>query len=325
MIQPAPAREMLAEMAIAKQDVAIASLVQNLIEPDWPTVTDIDEATQHRVENEIERVAESDEFIDRITAALLNGELIARWATERDALPIVAGAAAFADDPALFLPEMALRYWKEKIPLTDAQVELLRANLDALHKVSLAIAGEYSQTMMQSVAEVFARAIGEGMALSQFRQAFSEAIPGKSRALLETIFRTNMTKSYEQTRLDSIRELGIRVPFIQYLAITDDRVRATHGAMHRFVAASSDPIWNEWTPPNGYNCRCTLSPIPYTEAIRRGWAAYTPDRKGLVLMKGTRPEGDPPAYVYDEKKDALVRVKPDIGFGAGEKTSAVAA
>jgi SPP1 gp7 family putative phage head morphogenesis protein len=53
---------------------------------------------------------------------------------------------------------------------------------------------------------------------------------------------------------------GVVVAF-QYSAILDDRTRANHAEMDGRIYLINDPIWDTWTPPNGFNCRCVLIPI----------------------------------------------------------------
>ena len=41
-----------------------------------------------------------------------------------------------------------------------------------------------------------------------------------------------------------------------YVTMGDDRVRVNHEALDGTKARKDDPIWNEITPPLGWNCRC---------------------------------------------------------------------
>lgn len=47
----------------------------------------------------------------------------------------------------------------------------------------------------------------------------------------------------------------------QYFAIVDDRTRPDHeiwdGSIHRL----DSPFWNNWWPPNGFRCRCTVAMV----------------------------------------------------------------
>lgn len=44
---------------------------------------------------------------------------------------------------------------------------------------------------------------------------------------------------------------------LQYRTAGDHRVRREHAALHGVTLPPSDPFWNKFLPPNGWNCRCT--------------------------------------------------------------------
>ncbi len=80
-------------------------------------------------------------------------------------------------------------------------------------------------------------------------------------ARLETVVRTNVVDAFNMSRLETYKENGDFVKGLEYSAILDDRVREDHAAMDGRKYAIDDPIWDRWTPPNGFNCRCVLIPV----------------------------------------------------------------
>lgn len=70
---------------------------------------------------------------------------------------------------------------------------------------------------------------------------------------------------------------------LKYLTDNGPNVRETHRAMEGTVLPVDDPFWDEYNPPNGYNCHCFLVQIRKGEAdvsdsdaaIKRGEAATT--------------------------------------------------
>lgn len=68
---------------------------------------------------------------------------------------------------------------------------------------------------------------------------------------------------------------------LQYRTANDDRVRPEHAALDRVTLPMSDPFWEEYYPPNGWNCRCTVVQVrkskypetPHDEAMSLGEAA----------------------------------------------------
>lgn len=78
---------------------------------------------------------------------------------------------------------------------------------------------------------------------------------------LRTIFDVNMRVSYAAGHWAAFeRRKGAR-PFLRYVAILDDVTRPQHRALHNLVLPVDHPFWNEYAPPNGWNCRCTLQSL----------------------------------------------------------------
>lgn len=84
---------------------------------------------------------------------------------------------------------------------------------------------------------------------------------------LETIVRTNFSEALNSGRRAMYSDPDVKdfVPYWQYTAIMDDRVRPTHADMHGRIYKANDPIWDVILPPNGFNCRCSVIPITTAE------------------------------------------------------------
>ena len=76
---------------------------------------------------------------------------------------------------------------------------------------------------------------------------------------------------------------------LQYRTAGDDKVRPEHAALHGVTLPPSDSFWDEYYPPNGWNCRCTVVQVlkdkyPATdraEAFTRARDALAKDTKGM--------------------------------------------
>lgn len=96
----------------------------------------------------------------------------------------------------------------------------------------------------------------------------------------QTVFRTNLNTAYTAGRFREAAEPFTRevMPAFEYLAIEDSDVRRgrvvdqgeNHKALHGLIARTDWAGWNEWAPPNGYNCRCTIRLVSIFELERRG-------------------------------------------------------
>ena len=45
---------------------------------------------------------------------------------------------------------------------------------------------------------------------------------------------------------------------LQYRTANDGKVREEHALLHETTLPASDPFWDKYFPPNGWNCRCTV-------------------------------------------------------------------
>ncbi len=48
---------------------------------------------------------------------------------------------------------------------------------------------------------------------------------------------------------------------LQYRTANDERVRASHRKLHGVTLPVDDPFWKQYTPPNGWGCRCTVAEV----------------------------------------------------------------
>ena len=93
---------------------------------------------------------------------------------------------------------------------------------------------------------------------------------------------------------------------LQYRTAGDDKVRPAHAALNGVTLPPSDPFWQTYYPPNGWNCRCTVVQVrkskypvtPHDEAMKRGEEALQDDTKGIFhfnpgIQQKTMPDYNP--------------------------------
>ena len=122
---------------------------------------------------------------------------------------------------------------------------------------------------------------------------------------------------------------------LQYRTAHDDRVRPEHAALDRVTLPMSDPFWQEYYPPNGWNCRCTVVQVrkskypvtPHDEAMALGEEATGKDTKGIFhfnpgIEQKTIPDYNP--YTIRRCRDCDI-AKGSVGAGGGTATAKLAA
>ena len=91
---------------------------------------------------------------------------------------------------------------------------------------------------------------------------------------------------------------------LQYRTQKDDKVRPEHAALDGVTLPMSDPFWESYYPPNGWNCRCTVVQVlrakykqtPHNEAMGRGETAMQQDKKGIFHFNSGKEQKTVPDY-----------------------------
>lgn len=91
---------------------------------------------------------------------------------------------------------------------------------------------------------------------------------------------------------------------LQYRTAGDGKVRPEHAALNGVTLPPSDTFWDEYYPPNGWNCRCTAVQVrkgkytetPRGEAMERGKEALAGDKKGMFRFNPGKQRKAVPDY-----------------------------
>lgn len=139
-----------------------------------------------------------------------------------------------------------------------------------------------TEDAVAAVRDALQENLREGPSLEGFRELVEEKL-GASRlgpAHLETVYRTNIQTQFTRG-FDSMASDPVVVdvlPYREYLAIRDDRVREKHLALESLglsktaVYRSDDPFWETFRIPWDYNCRCGSNLLSVEAAAAKGVA-----------------------------------------------------
>lgn len=92
--------------------------------------------------------------------------------------------------------------------------------------------------------------------------------------------------------------------YLQYRTAGDSKVRPEHAALHGVTLPITDTFWEEYYPPNGWNCRCTVVQVrkskypttPHDEAMALGEEALQRDPKGIFHFNPGKEQKTVPDY-----------------------------
>lgn len=159
----------------------------------------------------------------------------------------------------------AAAYLRKKITVDGSTWKNLsdQAKATAFH-----VADIESLALRNTIKESLVMALSEGKQFPQWLAEVKEqisAVMGKAGMTvfqdhhLRTVYFTNLYAAMSAARTNKYKADGVQA--LRYDTMDDSRVRPEHAVMHGFVAPIDDPIWEIWTPPNGYGCRCRTTPV----------------------------------------------------------------
>lgn len=164
--------------------------------------------------------------------------------------------------------------------------------LHAEHDAAFTVAKMLDVDLLRDVRDAVDAALSSGQTFADFRRGIEPLLMergwwGKADMLdpltgevkpvqlgsvrrLETIFRTNLRTAYAAGHWSSIVEHADEAPYLLYDAILDGRTRPAHRAWDGKVLRVDDPWLKTHTPPNGWNCRCSLIQLDRKQLERLG-------------------------------------------------------
>ncbi|QNI34526.1 minor capsid protein [Alloacidobacterium dinghuense] len=157
--------------------------------------------------------------------------------------------------------------------LTPVTKQVFDGLTSQYRKDAFTLAATSDVRLVQKVQAALADIASKGGTASDFRAAANKiaddaGVTELNAFTLDTAYNTAMQKAYSSGRLVQMREPHMMeaLPFWQYWTVGDLRVRPEHAVLDGFCAHAIDPVWLKIYPPSGFNCRCSVVPIPAEEA-----------------------------------------------------------
>lgn len=175
------------------------------------------------------------------------------------------------------------------------------------------IAGRLKEDTIERIRGVFVETINQGASLDRFAKAVEDSLGTSPLAPghLENVYRTNLQGAFRDGRetLAANPVVAATFPYQAYNAIRDTRVREEHLALETLglngtnIYRADDPMWQFFTPPWDYNCRCNVIRLTVTRAASAGV------KEAQQWLETGRPPLQP------EFRLAFIPFEPHPGFG----------
>jgi SPP1 gp7 family putative phage head morphogenesis protein len=180
----------------------------------------------------------------------------------------------------------AVQYWKSKAPVSAKELQAMDA---AARSRAFAVSGLARMDQIGAVQAAIGKAIADGETLRDFKARIGDIIEqqgwtGTKAWRVENIFRTNIQSAYMTGRYQQMQRAAKARPYWRYSAVMDRRTRPGHRALHGLVYPHDHPFWDQFYPPNGFMCRCTVTTLSARQVKARGLEVRTeiPDRIRVV-------------------------------------------
>ncbi|SHI60651.1 PBECR2 nuclease fold domain-containing protein [Halodesulfovibrio aestuarii] len=206
--------------------------------------------------------------------------------------------------PVALPPEVAIAYWKDKVPVSASEYKALN---ESARSRAFAVSSLARVDQVAAMQDAIGRAIKDGETFEDFKKRIVEI--AKNAELrpwqLANIYRTNIQSAYMAGRYTQMKRTTKSRPYWRYVAVGDQQTRLDHLALHGKVYPHDHEFWDSFFPPNGFGCRCSVQSLSDFQMRKRGLKAEK-DMPGIVHAKHPATgEPLPP-----------VRPKPDAGFAA---------
>jgi SPP1 gp7 family putative phage head morphogenesis protein len=105
---------------------------------------------------------------------------------------------------------------------------------------------------------------------------------------LDTLARTNLFEAMNEARYGEFTDPALEgfVVAFRYSAILDDRTTEVCRELHDSVYEADSELWNEYRPPNHFNCRSILIPVTQVDVQNGEWNGEESDAPEVEPQEG---------------------------------------
>lgn len=183
------------------------------------------------------------------------------------------------DEPVIRFP-----LWERAAESIFERKIVTRAEFDTLtneaKQRAFTVAGDMSEKTIEKIRDTLHETLVEGPSLEGFKSRLGPALESSfiGPGHLENVFRTNTQAAFSDG-FNGIAEDPIvqeLFPYWAYNAIHDARTREEHldlehlGLNGTNIYRADDPMWEFFTPPWSWQCRCGRTPMTIESAARAG-------------------------------------------------------
>ncbi|MFA7542770.1 MAG: phage minor head protein [Candidatus Cloacimonadaceae bacterium] len=140
------------------------------------------------------------------------------------------------------------------------------AAVAAFSREAFIMAGVQTEELRQALFEEAKKVFASGGTYLDWANSFDmHGFEPENPYHLRTNYDTAANAAYAAGQWQQIEEYKLYFPYLRYVTMRDEKVRDEHWAMDGLIYPVDDPFWDSYTPPNGWNCRCSVEQLLESE------------------------------------------------------------
>lgn len=176
----------------------------------------------------------------------------------------------------------AIVHFKDKVLLDSSSY------LDVLaheHAIAFVVAGMADADLLAETKAAIQSALDSGSDFNAFKRRLKPYLTAKgwlskdgktASRRLRLIYHTNLHTAYAAGQWQRIQKTKEFLPYLQYMPSVSENPRLSHKRYYDLVRPVDDPIWQQISPPNSYNCKCWVKQLTKRQAQKVGISEETP-------------------------------------------------
>ena len=171
------------------------------------------------------------------------------------------GAGMLKEKPVRRLMEETAAYLSKGIERGVVQESLSEAMASSLRESAGVFSGFKTFHEMKEAANLLLDENGDLKPFERFSNDVQKINDAYNKHYLKTEYNFALQSAEMAARWEEQQDDGDGRYLLQYRTAGDKKVRPAHQELNGITLPPSDPFWDKYYPPNGFNCRCTVQKV----------------------------------------------------------------
>lgn len=171
------------------------------------------------------------------------------------------GAGMLGEKPVRRLIEETAAYLSKGIERGIVEEQPSEAMVSSLRESAGVFSGFKTFHEMKEAAGLLLDEKGGLKPFEQFSNDVQKINDAYNRHYLKTEYNFTVQSAQMAARWEDQQDDGGGRYLLQYRTAGDKKVRKAHQELEGITLPASDPFWDKYYPPNGFNCRCTVQKV----------------------------------------------------------------